>query len=191
MELQTNAWVCGSNVVQQFLGIFTHYGFLVVASNVVPSDTIVVHVVQHRQARFGRLVDVEFGIVWLRDLLVAGLAPWVVSPAVRDLVGSWDLLAVVGPEPSVDVLGFQIGTVFTALEVAETTGRPDVGDIVLLDQTEDQVVLFLRLQRHQVHAVLAADVAAIQPVYSLIGKGGHVSTVEIVVSTVLELLRTW
>lgn len=159
--LQTNAWVRGSHVVQQFLGIFAHNRFLVVASNVVPSDTVIVHVVQHRQAGFGCLVDVEFGIVWLWDLLVTRLAPWVVAPAVGDLVRGWNLLAVVGPEPSVDALRFQIRTVFASLEVTQTTGRPDVWDIVLLDQTEDQVVLLLGFQRNQIHAVLAAHVTAI------------------------------
>ena len=188
--LQTDSRIGGAHVVQQLLGIFTHDRLLVVAGRIMPADTIVVHIVQDRQTRLGRLVDIELGVIRLRDLLVARFAPRIVSPSVRDLVGGVNLLTVVRPEPTVDVLWLQIRAALAALEVAQTSRGPDVWHVVLLDQSEDQVVLLLRFQRHQIHAVLAADVATIQPVHSLVSKCRNMGTVEVVVSTVAELLRT-
>lgn len=73
-----------------------------------PCDTVVVDVVEHRQARLWGLVDVEFSVVGLCDLLVSSLRPWIVSPADWVAVGWLNLLAVGGPEPSVEVLRQQV-----------------------------------------------------------------------------------
>lgn len=140
----------------------------------MPGDAIVVHVVQDGQALLLGLVNVVFSVVGLWALLVTGLGPGVVAPSLRNAVGGLDLLAGCGPEPSVHVLGLQIGTVLAASEIADATGGPDVGHIVLLDDTEDQVVLLLGLQGDQIHAVFAAQVTAIEPVDLLVGQGGHV-----------------
>lgn len=78
----------------------------------MPCDSVVVNVVEDRQARLGRLVDVELGVVWLGNLLVSGLRPWVVAPADWVAVGWLDLLAVGGPEPSVEVLWEQVFAAF-------------------------------------------------------------------------------
>lgn len=40
--------------------------------------------------------------------------------------------------------------------------------LTLLDQTEDHIVFFLRLDGHQIHAIFSADVPAIQPIHLLI-----------------------
>lgn len=90
-----------------------------IASNVMPSNAIVVDVVENGQARFSCSVDVKLSVVGLRLLLVAGLGEGIVVPAWWHLVSGSDLLAGGGPEPSQDVFGFQIGSVFTALEVTE------------------------------------------------------------------------
>lgn len=82
---QTEAGVGAGDVVEEFLGVFTHDGFLVVAGDVVPCDAVVVYVVENAHARLVGAVDVEFSVVGLTLLLVAGLRPWVVAPAVGDL----------------------------------------------------------------------------------------------------------
>lgn len=175
----------------------------------MPCDAVIVDVVEDRQARLGRLVDVEFGVVWLRDLLVSGLRPRVVSPSDWVAVGWLDLLAVCGPEPSVEVLWEQVFAAFATcfgekschlskreekarltVEIAQATRGPDVWDVVLLDQLEDKVVLFLGLDGDGVHAVLAADVTGLEPVNTLRGQLGDVSAVEVVVALVVELLES-
>lgn len=140
----------------------------------MPCDAIVVHIVQYGQTLFLGLVDVVFGVIGLWALLVTGLRPGVVSPSLWNAVGGLDLLASCGPEPTVNVLGLQIGTVLAASEIANATSGPDVGHIVLLDDTEDQVVLLLGLQCDQIHAVFAAQITAVQPVDLPVGQSGHV-----------------
>lgn len=157
----------------------------------MPSNTIVVDVVQDGQTRFGRLIDVELGVIGLRDLLVSGLAPWVVAPSLWNSVGGLDLFAGRRPEPSEDILGLQIGSALAALEVAQTTGRPDVWHIVRLDQTEDQVVLLLGLEGHQVRAVFAAQITGVQPVDLAAGQSGNVTAEEQVLAAVLEFPWSW
>lgn len=63
--------------------------------------------------------------------------------------------------------------------------------LTLLDQSEDEVVLLFGLDRHEVHAVLPADVSRFQPIdfgrFVLL----RVSAVEVIASLVRELLRSW
>lgn len=59
-----------------------------------------------------------------------------------------------------------------------------------MDEPEDHVVLLLGFHRDEIHAVLAANVPGVQPVHPLIGMGRHVSAVEVIVSTEVELLRS-
>lgn len=162
-----------------------------VAGNVVPGDTIIVHVVQDAQAGLAGLVDVVLGVIGLGLLLVSSLAPGVVGPTRGHLVGLGDLVAGRRPEPSEEVLGLQIGASLAPFEVAETARGPDVGNVVGLDQAEDQVVLLLGFDGYEVHAVFTTDVAAVQPVKLLVGQGGNVTGEEVVFAFVLELLGTW
>lgn len=78
----------------------------------------------------GFTVNVEFSIVWLSLLFVSGGRPWVVTETRRYLVSGRHLFSVGGPEPSQDVFGFQVRTVFAAFEVAETTRCPDVRYVI-------------------------------------------------------------
>lgn len=82
---QTEAGVGAGDVVEELLRVLADHGLLVVAGDVVPRDAVVVHVVEHAHARLGRAVDVELCVVGLADLLVPGLRPRVVAPAVGDL----------------------------------------------------------------------------------------------------------
>lgn len=63
--------------------------------------------------------------------------------------------------------------------------------LTLLDELEDQIILFLRLHRHKVHAVLAAYVAAVQPVDLPVGESWDVPAEEVMVASVEELLWSW
>lgn len=128
--LQPDAAVRGRDVVEQLLGVLADDGLLVVAGDVVPRDAVVVDVVEDRQAGLARLVDVELGVVGLALLLVSGGRPRVVVPAVGRLVRGRHLLAVRRPEPAVDVLRFEVLAVLAAFEVAQSSRRPDVWDII-------------------------------------------------------------
>lgn len=50
--LKTNSGVAGSYKVEKFVTVFADERFDVVASNIVPFDSIIVEVVQNGQARF-------------------------------------------------------------------------------------------------------------------------------------------
>lgn len=156
----------------------------------MPRDTVIVDVVQDGQAGLAGLVDLVLGVVRLGRLLVASLAPRVVGPARWHLAGLGDLVAGGRPEPSEEILGLQVGASLAALEVAETARGPDVGNVVGLDQTEDEIVLLLRLDGHEVHAVFTADIASVQPVELLVGQRGNMAGEEVVLAFVLELLWT-
>lgn len=120
----------GGYVVEQLFAVLTHERLLVVAADVVPRDPVAVHVVQHAQTRLGRAVDVELGVVRLRHLLVAALAPRAVRPAGRRLVGGRYLAARGRPEPAVQLLRLQVRTVLAALEVAQPPAGPYVRCVV-------------------------------------------------------------
>jgi hypothetical protein len=59
--------------------------------------------------------------------------------------------------------------------------------LTLLDQSEDNVVLFLALHGHEVHAVFPTDVPCIQPIKSRVPVLGVVAAEEVVVSAIEEL----
>jgi len=60
----------GTGVFQKRFAVLADEGLLVVASNVVPFDTIVIEVVQNGQARFSLVV---FAVIWLRTLVTSGV----------------------------------------------------------------------------------------------------------------------
>lgn len=130
VSLKLESRVGGTHVVKQLIAVLAHERFLVIASDVVPRDTVAVHVVQHAQARLHRAVDVELSVVRLRLLLVSALAPRVVRPVGRRLVGAGDLAPSGRPEPSVHVLRLQVRSVLAALEVAQPSASPNVGRVV-------------------------------------------------------------
>lgn len=130
IALEADAAVGAGHVVEKLLGVLADERLLVVTRDVVPSDAVIVHVVQDSQARLGSAVDVVLGIVRLPGLLVASLRPRVERPACRCLVGGCHFLAICRPEPAVQRLGLEITTVLATLKVAETSGCPDVWNIV-------------------------------------------------------------
>lgn len=84
---QTDATVGICDITEELFGIFTDERFLMVASNVMPSNTIVVNIVKYRQARFIGAVDIVLRVIRLSDLLVSSLRPWVEAPARWYLIG--------------------------------------------------------------------------------------------------------
>lgn len=138
LELETR--VGGGHVVDELVAVFAHERLLVVATDVVPCDTVTVHVVQHAQARFLRTVDVKLGIVRLWDLLVAALAPRVVRPTDRRLVGGRHLAPGGRPEPPVYVFRFQVRTVLAAIEVAQPSAGPYIRCVVYTDNDKNRIL---------------------------------------------------
>lgn len=91
-----------------------------IAGNVVPSNAVIVDVVEDREARFTGSVDIEFGVVRLTLFLVSSGRPWVVVPSSWSLVGRCHLFPVRGPEPTEQVFGFQVCPVFATFEIANS-----------------------------------------------------------------------
>lgn len=134
-RLEPERRVGGGHVVEQLVAVLAHERLLVIAPDVVPRDPVAVHVVEHAQARLDGAVDVELGVVRLRFLLVAALAPRHVRPTGRRLVGGRDLAARRRPEPSVHALRFQVGPVLAALEVAQPSAGPYVRRVICTRNT--------------------------------------------------------
>ena len=154
----------------------------------MPRNAVLVDVVENGQAGLVGAINVEFSVVRLPDLLVASLGPWIEGPAFGDLVGWRHLLPVRRPEPAVKNFGFKVAAILAALEVAETSGCPNVGNIILLNESEDHIVLVLTFYRHEVHAVFPADVSSIQPIHPLISVSWDVPAVEVIAASVVEFL---
>lgn len=95
---------------------------------------------------------------------MALVAPGLVAPVGRRLVGGSHLGVGVGPEPSEDLNGLQVLSLVAALEVAQTSRCPDVAEVTAADEFEDHVVLLSSLHADGVHAAQAALVTGLQPV---------------------------
>jgi len=164
-----NIFLGGTCVLEELLAVFAEEGLGVVAGDIVPDDAVLVDVVQDAHAGLDGLVDVEFGVVGLGNVmafklsLVTSVRPGLVSPARGVLVSGGHFDAGAGPEPSVDAGGLEILAV-AALEVAETAASPDVGKILIFDVFLDHLIFTGRLQRHKIHAIFSADVSGIKPV---------------------------
>lgn len=189
-NLQANSAICSGDIVEQFLAVLTNERLLVVASNVVPSNTIIVNIVKNRQTRFSGAINIKFSIIRLLLFLMPSGRPWIIIPSVWCLVSGRHLLTASRPEPSKDILWLQIRAVFTSLEVTESARSPNVWHIILLNEAEDHVILLLTLERDKIHAVLATNVPAIEPVDFPAGQFGHVTAEEVVLAAEEELLRS-
>lgn len=77
------------------------------------------------------------------------------------------------------------------VKITQASWGPDVWHVVLLDELEDKVVLFLGFDGDGVHAEFTAKITSFQPIDTLGGQGGDVSTVEVIVAFVVELLESW
>lgn len=87
VDLKSDTAVGTGDIVQQLLAVLTDEWLLVITSNIVPCDPVVVNVVEHGQTRFVGSVDVKLSVVGLSRLLVSGRTPRVVAPAGRYLSG--------------------------------------------------------------------------------------------------------
>ena len=160
-----------------------------VAGAVVPLDTVVVPGVQDGQTGLhgdpGPLEEI-FSIVWLSHLVgdklgeITGVGPGVLLPPSSGLVSRGDPGSGPGPEPTVDMLRLQMGSLehwnkslnsralplsthITAVKVAESAGGPDALHVVLTHDVLHHGVLLPGLHGHQVHTHRAADVSSVQP----------------------------
>ena len=81
----------------------------------------------------------------------------------------------------------QVLPLLTPFKVAEPPTGPDILQVGVLHNVEDDVVLLLRLHAYGVHAVLAAGVAGLEPVYFFVAVAGCVPGEEVPVAFVEEL----
>lgn len=130
--LQLDTGIGSRDVLQQRRWVFADDSFGVVATDVMPLDTVFVDVVQHAEARFFGFVDFEFGVVRLWAFEVASSTPRLVTPTGRDFIRFGQFDARTGPKPAVDQDGLQVFTVAT-FEVAQATTRPDVGKFLCMN----------------------------------------------------------
>ena len=95
-----------------------------VASDIVPGDSILVDVVEDAHAGLDGAIDVEFSVIRLGHFdsviklgLVSGIRPGLVRPAGWGGVGGRHFDPGPRPEPSVDLNGLEVVAV-TAFEIA-------------------------------------------------------------------------
>lgn len=91
--LETNASIGARHVINELIAVFADEGFFMVARDVMPSDAVIVDVVEDTHAGFVSSVDVKFSVIWLPDFLVSRRAPRVVAESVGGLVGRCHLPA--------------------------------------------------------------------------------------------------
>jgi len=142
----------------------------------VPLDSVIVEVVEDSEAALPSPVDGLLSVVGLGPLVVAGVGPGADGPRGVVLVGGEDLSVGAGPEPAENVDGLKVLAFFAPGEVTQSAGGPDVGDVTLLDEVEDHLVLLVGLDGNGVHAGLATLVPRLQPVdllarHRLVGLG--------------------
>lgn len=136
-QSNTNVGICETHIVEERLTLFAHPRFLVMASNVVPVDSILVEVVQDSQAVLrGTTLD-EFSVVRLGLVDSAGVSPIVLGA----VGGRGKFLEFSSPEPTINVERLQVGALITSLEVTDTTTGPDVLHFVINKLLLDVLVL--------------------------------------------------
>jgi len=119
--LKVEARVCLLDVLQQQVVVLTDEGLLVVASNIMPLDAILVDIIEDSQAGLTGLVDVILSVIGLGTAKVTSRGPGLGSPTWGSGVGGSHLGVGVGPEPTKDIDGLQVLAFRAALEVTETT----------------------------------------------------------------------
>lgn len=176
-RLQNDFRIARADEVHQLFAVFADERLLVVASNVVPFDSVVVEVVQDGQARLSLII---FAIVGLRAAITTSVRPVTKST----LVGGGDLGLRTGPEPSVDNDRLQISAV-ASVEVAFAAAGPDVLDSIASHLLLNEFVFLQSLHGDGIHAVATADVTGIEPVDFQV-LGGSVQPAEEVVVSVAQ-----
>lgn len=98
---QTDTTVGICDIIEELLGIFANERFLVVASNIMPSDAVVINVVKYRQTGLVGTIDIEFRVIRLPNFLVSSLGPRIEAPARWYLIGWCHFFTICRPEPTV------------------------------------------------------------------------------------------
>lgn len=167
-----------------------------ITSDVMPFDPIVVNIVENPKATLPGSVYFELSVVGLADLLMAGVGPGGLGPRRMVLVGGGNLGVGSRPEPAFDVDRLQIFTELTTFEVTETARRPDVRDIILLDEVFNHLVLLVRLNGDRIHTLFSTFIPCDQPInlgpfpFLILGRVGNVPREVVRVATELPFLRT-
>ena len=86
------AFISGSDIVQESVGVLTHERFGMVAGDVVPHHAVLVDVVEEPEAGLLAAIDILLRVVRLGLLEVSSVRPGLVGPCGRGRVGGGDLL---------------------------------------------------------------------------------------------------
>jgi len=130
-----------------------------IASNIMPLDSIVVEIVHDRQASLV-LSLADFSIVWLWFACASSVTPVSISFAV-----GWSNFGPASrPEPSVDQIGVKIGTMGASSEITLPPTRPNIANGATGNPLLDEIVLLWSFQTHKVHAMTSANVPSVQPI---------------------------
>ena len=100
-----------------------------IASNIVPRDTVIIDVIQKTKTRLLLPIDILLSIVRLGYLEMSSAGPWLISPCRRSGVGGSYLLVGSCPEPPIDIHRLQVRAV-TTLEITNTARGPDIINLV-------------------------------------------------------------
>jgi len=101
--------------------------------------------------------------------------------SISTVVGGTDTGTRARPEPSVDQVGLEIGSV-AAGEVTFSSGSPNVPNTTASKSLLDKIILSWSLDGHGIHTMSAENVTGVQPVYFQVSGGTVFPREEVVVS---------
>jgi len=131
---------------------------LMMASHIVPFDTISIEVVENSHASL--LIS---SLSVLSVIRLGNTVPASMRPVVELVAIGWRHFNLIGrPEPTIDQFWEELRFV-TAVEIALAAGGPEELDAPVYEAFHP-VVLLLRFKRYKVHASFPAVVARIEPV---------------------------
>jgi len=151
-DLEGDFGIAGADEGEQAVTVLADEGFLVIATNIVPFDSVVVEVVQDGQAR----LSLVFTVVGLRASIKSSVGP----VTQFTLVGWRDLGLGTGPEPSVDDGWLKISA-RASVKVALAATGPDELDAIASKLLLNELVLLQSLQADGVHAMATANVTGV------------------------------
>jgi len=189
-------WANGLDVFKQLVGVLADEGLGVVAGNIMPLYTVIINIIKKTHASLNRAINVKLCIVRLGNILafklcfVACIRPGLVAPAWRSGVGGSHLHSGPRPEPSIYSGGLEIFPV-TTLEVAQAACAPNIRKVVVYKEFFYKLIFGGSFKRDQVHAILATNISAVQPVHFVISEVFLVSREPVVMTAMFKMFRSF
>jgi len=133
-------------------GIFANNGFFMVASHIVPFDTIIIEIIQNSHT--GLFPFTGIGLLFAGT---SGVGPFLERSSICGI----HLCVVSSPEPSIDVLGEEIISV-AAIKVTQTSRGPDV--FGTSKSLLKPIGFSFSFNADQIHTTFAAVVPGVKPI---------------------------